>query len=94
MGTILMLMVWYEVFMVLFTMVSGVVLAWWVIHTFGEEILDRYCECVRNELKSARWVSWDSISYLLFWPVLMIFRLNALAEDIVAFAADSQDEEN
>ena len=94
MGTILMLMVWYEVFMVLFTMVSGVVLAWLVIHTFGEEILDRYCECVHNELKSARWVSWDSISYLLFWPVLMIFRLNALTEDIVAFAADSQDEEN
>ena len=94
MGTILMLMVWYEVFMVLFTTVSAVVLAWWTKHTFGEEILDRYCECVRNELKSAHWVSWDSISYLLFWPVLMIFRLNALTEDIVAFAADSQDEEN
>lgn len=94
MGTILMLIVWYEVFMVLFTLVSTTVLAWWTILTFGEEVLERYSERMSDAIKSTRWVSWDTISYLLFWPVLLIFRLNAMLNDIVAFAADSQNEEN
>ena len=41
MGTILMLVVWYEVFMVLFTVVSATVWTWWAIHTFGERICCR-----------------------------------------------------
>ena len=98
MGTILMLVVWYEVFMVLFTLVSATVWTWWAIHTFGERICCSYAECLHEackaEANTRRWVSWPVISYLMFWPVVMIFRLNALAEDIVAFAADSQDEEN
>lgn len=94
MGTILMLIVCYEVLMELFTGISAVVLYWWIMHTFGKEFCERYAEHLNDKLKNTRWASWDHISYLLFWPVLMIFRLNALTEDIVAFAADSQDEEN
>ena len=94
MGTILMLIVCYEVLMELFTGISAVVLYLWIMHTFGEKFCDRYIEHLNDELKNTRWASWGHISYLLFWPVLMIFRLNALVEDIVAFAADSQDEEN
>ena len=94
MGTILMLVIWYEVLMELFTGISAVVLYLWIMHTFGEKFCDRYIEHLNDELKNTSWASWDHISYLLFWPVLMIFRLNALVEDIVAFAADSQDEEN
>ncbi len=94
MGTILMLIVWYEVFMVLFTLVSAAVLRWWVTHTFGEEVFERYFERTDNKFKSTRWVTWNTISYLLFWPVKLIFNLNAMLNDIVAFAADSQDEEN
>ena len=95
--TILMLVVWYEVFMVLFTVVSAAVWTWWAIHTFGERICFSYTECLSHEVHEAtanirHWVSWPVISYLMFWPVLMIFRLNALVEDIVEFAADSQDE--
>ena len=94
MGTILMLVVYYEVLMELFTGISAVVLYLWIMHTFGEEFCERYAEHLNDELKNTRWASWDHISYLLFWPVLMIFRLNSVAEDIIAFAADSQDEEN
>ena len=98
MGTILMLVVWYEVFMVLFTLVSATVWTWWARHTFGERICCSYFERLHEAYKAAAnprlWVSWPVISYLMFWPVVMIFRLNALVEDIVAFAADSQDEEN
>ena len=94
MGTILMLVIWYEVLMELFTGISAVVLYLWIMHTFGEKFCDRYIEHLNDELKNTSWASWDHISYLLFWPVLMIFRLNSVAEDIIVFAADSQDEEN
>ena len=96
MGTILMAIVWYEVFMVLSTVVSAVVWTWWVIHTFDERICRSYAEYMHEAISTNPhwWVSLPAISYLLFWPVLMIFRLNALVEDITAFAADSQDEEN
>ena len=94
MGTILMLVVCYEVLMELFTAISAVVLYLWIMHTFGKEFCERYAEHLNDKLKNTRWASWDHISYLLFWPVLMIFRMNSLAEDIIAFAADSQYEEN
>lgn len=81
------LLVWYEVNNLLFTLVASAVFGWWGGHSYGRLIFNLWLFLYKDRSASL-------VRYLLFWPVLLIVRLNRMVNSLDAFAAILQDDEN
>lgn len=74
------LLVWYEVNNLLFTLVASAVFCWWGRRSYGIVTYNMWLFLYNDPSASL-------VRYLLFWPVLLIVRLNRMLNSLDAFAA-------
>ena len=81
------LLVWYEANNLLFTLVASAVFCWWGRYSYGNVTFNIWSFLYYDPSASL-------VRYLLFWPVLLIVRLNRMLNSLDAFAAIFHYDEN